>query len=76
MDLKENTGAIFKNERKQEDKHPDYRGQINVNGQVKDIALWMRKSEGGKPYFSVMLTEPYKAPVKDASDEPTDSLPF
>ena len=83
MELKANEGVIFKNDRKTpEDKQPDYKGQINCEGIIKDIALWIRKSKDGtKSYFSVKLDEPYKkpAPVDEVPakiEEQTDDLPF
>ena len=59
METKVNTGAIFKNEKKAE-KHPDYKGTINVDGQDKEIALWVKQSAKGTTYFSVKISEPYK----------------
>ena len=59
METKVNGGAIFKNEKK-EDTHPDYKGTINVDGQEKEIALWVKQSAKGTTYFSVKISEPYK----------------
>lgn len=43
METKVNTGAIFKNDKKQ-GKQPDYRGKVNVNGKEMEIALWLKES--------------------------------
>ena len=59
METKVNGGAIFKNEKKS-DTHPDYKGTINVDGQDKEIALWVKQSAKGTTYFSVKISEPYK----------------
>ena len=59
METKQNGGAIFKNEKKA-DTHPDYKGTINVDGQDKEIALWVKQSAKGTTYFSVKISEPYK----------------
>ena len=32
-----NTGAIFKNDRKETDRHPDYNGSCEING----VEMWM-----------------------------------
>ena len=58
MTNKENTGAIFKNDKKAEN-HPDWKGKINVNGKEMQIALWQRTSEKGVNYLSAKLSEPY-----------------
>lgn len=53
---KANTGTIFKNDKKA-DNHPDYRGQINVNGKLLDIALWVKNGQKGQ-FFSASISEP------------------
>lgn len=70
-----NRGAIFKNTNKKEDKHPDYRGTINVDGIEKEISLWVKTSQKGESFFSVSISEPYK---KAEGNEPKkdDLLPF
>jgi len=84
---KPNTGAIFKNEKKQKDTHPDYRGTIDVDGVPKEISLWVKKSKSDKSYFSVQISEPWKPEQKatQKTETPTsnnsskvvdDDLPF
>jgi len=82
METKQNTGAIFKNEKKA-DTHPDYKGTINVDGQEKEIALWVKQSAKGTTYFSVKISEPYKKteqPVQSTGKwikpEEKNDLPF
>ena len=58
METKVNTGAIFKNEKKQGNQ-PDYRGKVNVNGKEMEIALWLKESSKGTKYFSCSFSEPY-----------------
>ncbi len=44
-----NKGIIFKNDNKgTNEKAPDYRGKINVDGKDKEISLWIRKSNDGQ----------------------------
>lgn len=58
---KENSGSVFKNTYKTEDRHPDYKGKINIAGKIMDIALWKRMSKDGKtPFLSVQVAEPYQ----------------
>lgn len=49
------TGALFKNNYKKEDKHPDYKGEMEMGGLKYDMAGWIRKSKGGKSYLSVVI---------------------
>lgn len=81
METKVNSGAIFKNDKKQKETHPDYRGKINVEGKEFEIALWLKESAKGMKYFSVGISQPYtpeqpaqiqQAPISTNDDD----LPF
>ena len=79
METKTNTGAIFKNDKKQGNQ-PDYRGKVNVNGKEMEIALWLKESSKGLKYFSCSFSEPYnnESPkqVHTQIIDEDDSLPF
>ena len=60
MNKKENSGAIFKNNYKKAETHPDYKGKMNVDGKEKEVALWVRETKTGDKYFSMAISEPYK----------------
>jgi uncharacterized protein (DUF736 family) len=59
METRNNTGAIFKNDNKKAENHPDYKGKVNVNGKDMEIALWMKTSAKGVKFFSVSFSEPF-----------------
>ena len=59
METRINTGAIFKNDNKKAENHPDYKGKVNVNGKEMEVALWMKTSAKGVKFFSVSFSEPY-----------------
>jgi uncharacterized protein (DUF736 family) len=59
METKNNSGAIFKNDKKTSENHPDYKGKVNVNGKDMEVALWLRESKAGMKYFSASFSEPY-----------------
>lgn len=67
-----NRGAIFKNNKKEKETHPDYRGTINVDGVEKEISLWVKTSQKGEQFFSVSISEPYKK----TETKPESDLPF
>ena len=54
-----NTVVIFKNNKKENEKHPDYRGTINVDGRELEISLWIKDGKAGK-FFSGKIKEPYQ----------------
>jgi uncharacterized protein (DUF736 family) len=81
METKVNSGAIFKNAQKKEDKHPDYKGKINVEGKELEISLWLKTSSKGIKFFGVAISEPYeKKELKSFSQkvqqEEETGLPF
>jgi len=76
-----NRGVLFKNDRKESDKHPDYRGQINVNGEEFWLSAWIKSSEKGKfMSLSVQPKEDKPKASKPAKEQPrsddTDDIPF
>lgn len=55
---KDNTAALFLNQNKVEERHPDYKGQATVNGQKWDISAWIKTPKnGGKEYLSIAFRE-------------------
>lgn len=50
-----NKGVLFRNEDKQEDRHADYRGSINVDGKEFWLDAWLRKSKQGKTFMSLRV---------------------
>jgi uncharacterized protein (DUF736 family) len=77
METKNNTGAIFKNDKKTAETHPDYKGKVNVNGADMEVALWLKESKAGTKYFSATFQEPYVKPeARVVTDEQDDDLPF
>lgn len=62
-----NRGAIWKNNKKEKDTHPDFTGSLNVNGVDYWVNAWRRKDDAGEkaPALSFTVRE------KDApSQEP------
>jgi len=77
METKNNSGAIFKNDKKTAETHPDYKGKVNVNGADMEVALWLKESKSGLKYFSATFQEPYVKPeAAIVTDEQDDDLPF
>ena len=80
METKNNSGAIFKNDKKTAETHPDYKGKVTVNGKEMEVALWLKTSQAGMKYFSATFQEPYVKPVLTEIpfkvDDSDDDLPF
>lgn len=60
-----NSGALFLNDRKEADKHPDYRGTINVDGVEYWINAWVKTSKKGDEFFSLAV-KPKEQPAAQA----------
>jgi uncharacterized protein (DUF736 family) len=50
-----NRGALFKNDDKQSDNHPDYKGSINVGGRDFWLSAWLKESKQGRMYMSLSV---------------------
>ena len=78
--MKDNAGSIKKNDRKEEPKHPDYKGSATINGVAYWIAGWKREGEDG-PWLSLAFKEkeqqskPAKPDNRKVVDD-LDDLPF
>lgn len=74
----DNRGALFKNDQKKQDNHPDYSGSINVDGRDYYLSAWVKDGKNGK-FFS-MSVKPKDVPIHPnvgrTTASNTDNLPF
>ena len=79
----ENRGAIWRNDKKETDKHPDFTGKLDVEGTEYWVSAWKRT--GDQPAnapalrFSVKRKEESRSapPPKEApADNFNDDIPF
>ena len=75
-----NSGVLFKNDKKETEKHPDYKGSILINGTDYWLSAWIKEGKSGKFMGSAVSPKETQAqPVKQASKriEDMDSdVPF
>ena len=50
-----NSGALFKNDKKQSESHPDYKGTINVDGREYWLSSWLKFSKSGNKFMSLSV---------------------
>ena len=56
---KDMSGALFKNARKTKESHPDYRGDVTIEGHKYELVGWLRKSQkSGATFLSLKVSEP------------------
>jgi len=80
-----NSGAIFKNDKKETDSHPDYKGSLDVDGQQFWVSSWINTSKAGAKYMSLKITkkeaqgaapQPQVTQVDNGQDNFSDDIPF
>lgn len=75
---KENTGALFRNDRKEKESHPDYQGSLNVDGVDYWLSGWLNESKDGRKYFGLQVKpkeqQAKKTQRRKAEDD--DDIPF
>lgn len=82
FEMKEKTFSLFENDKKGNDKAPDWKGKGLINGEEVKIAVWKRTGKTGVEYLSGTIEEPVKTepdPIKEP--EPAkglldDTIPF
>ena len=70
-----NRGALFKNNDKTDDKHADYRGELNVAGAEYWLNAWLNVSKTGNKYMALRL-KPKEEAANKAKPEFDDEIPF
>lgn len=77
---KDNRIAIWKNENREKDTHPHYKGQGMANGVEVWVAAWRAKEDASPnaPVLTIELTPKDQAPAKSApaKQEPAEDIPF
>lgn len=81
---KDNSGALFRNDRKESDSHPDYKGDAKIGGVVYWVSGWINEKKGdGTKYLKLSYkakdqpTAEAPKPAAQAADDPfEDTIPF
>jgi uncharacterized protein (DUF736 family) len=80
FEQKDMSGALFRNDKKQKDTHPDYRGDAVINGVKVKIAAWLKQDKNGSKFFSLKFEEDTgeraRPPTVPISRDLDDEVPF
>lgn len=74
-----NSGVLFKNTEKAQDKDIDYNGSINVDGREFWLSAWIKVSKNGYKFMSLSVKPKEAAtskPKASRADDLDDNIPF
>ena len=68
-----NSGLLSRNDRKESEKHPDFKGSINVAGVDYWLSAWVKERKDGTGKFFSLSVQPKDAQASVATtSKPTD----
>ena len=68
-------GSLFKNDRKTEDKHPEYKGSAQIKGEEFWVSAWVKTSRDGTKYMSLAFTPKEAKNVPQVQEKPVYGQP-
>ena len=85
---RDNSGSLFKNDKKDSDKHPDRKGSAMIGGVHYWVSGWVKQDRNGQPWMSLSFqpkeqpsrsqeqVKPAKSPSRANADMDDDIIPF
>jgi hypothetical protein len=70
FEQKPNSGALFRNDRKEKDSHPTHTGTALIDGKEYFISAWTKESKGGNRFFSLAFKPKQASEVRGGTKNP------
>ena len=64
--VRDNSGVLFRNDKRENEKAPNYKGNITVNGQDFWLSAWIKEGKGGKFMGLALSPKEQQAPQKSS----------
>lgn len=64
------SGALFKNDKGDNQARPDYRGDITINGVTHKLAAWIKEGRNGSKFMSLRVEVPRDDPHSRPPSQP------
>lgn len=71
---RDNSGILFRNDRKETERHPDYTGSATINGVELRLSAWIKTSAKGTKFMSLAFSEP-RGDAREKPAQSTDAAP-
>ncbi len=77
----DNSGILFKNERRTQDNHPEYTGSVTIDGKEMWLSAWVKQGAKGKFFSLAFKLKDAKKPAASTNPNPPaetsdDDVPF
>ena len=76
IEQKDNSGALFKNDKGDNEKRPDYTGKARIGGTDYYISAWLNESKKGTKYFGLSFNLPKDENPSSSGAKNDDDIPF
>ena len=74
MEKRDNSGALFTNDKKTKETHPDMNGKITILGRDFYLSAWKKQTNQGKGYLSLSIKPVDEENTKPQSNDLSDFL--
>ena len=75
---KDNSGHLFRNDRKEKDTHPDFTGEAMINGKKMRVSAWTKTIQNGEnkgdKFLSLSFSEPWTGGKRPQNRQQTEEV--